>query len=318
MLLGGAAATWPFNARAQQSSVPVVGFLNSRASGENNGILVAFRQGLKEAGYVEGQNVTVQYRWAGDQYDRLPAMAADLVGRHVDVIVSNGPSIKAAQAATSTIPIVFVVGFDPLAFGLVSSVSRPDGNLTGVSGLDVEIGPKRLELLHELIPTATVTALLVNPTTPAAEAITRDVQTAARPLGVQLHVLYAATDHDLDAVFETLTRLRADALIIGGDRFFTSRSRYLGELSAAHRLPAIYEFHEFVAAGGLVSYGASVADAYRQAGIYTGRILQGEKPSDLPVQQAMKVELILNLKTAKTLGINVPNSLLGRADEVIE
>ena len=317
-LLGGAAVTRPLVAQAQQSALPVVGFLNSRGPGENESILVAFRRGLTEVGYVEGQNVTIEYRWANNQYDRLPALVADLVGRQVAVIVSNGPPINAAKAATSTIPIVFAVGFDPLTFGLVTSLSRPGGNLTGVSILDVEIGPKRLELLHELIPAATATALLVNPTTPAAEAIARDVQAAARALGLQLHVLHAATDHDLDAVFETLSQLRADALIIGGDPFFTSRSRQLGELSVAHRVPAIYEFPEFAAAGGLVSYGTSLADAYRQVGIYTGRILKGEKPSNLPVQQATKVELILNLKTAKILGITVPNSLLGRADEVIE
>jgi putative ABC transport system substrate-binding protein len=234
------------------------------------------------------------------------------------VIVSNGPPIKTVKAATSTIPIVFAVGFDPLAFGLVSSLSRPGGNLTGVSILDVEIGPKRLELLRELIPTATVVALLVNPTTPAAEAIARDVQAAARVLGLQLHVLHAANDRDFDAVFATLAQLRADALIIGGDPFFTSRSRQLGELTLARRVPAIYEFHEFAAAGGLISYGTSLADAYRQVGTYTGRILKGEKPSDLPVQQATKVELILNLKTAKAFDIAVPNSLLGRADEIIE
>ena len=317
-LLGGAAATWPFKARAQQSAVPVVGFLNSRASGENNGILVAFRQGLKEAGYVEGQNVTVEYRWADNQYDRLPAMAADLVGRHVDVIVSNGPPVKAAKAATSTIPIVFGVGFDPLAFGLVSSLSRPDGNLTGVSVLDVEIGPKRLELLHELIPTATVMALLINQTTPAAEIIVKGAQAAATAHGLQLHVVHAATERDFDSAFAAVAELRADALVIGADPFFTSRSQQLGELTFAHKVPAIYEFREFAAAGGLISYGTSLADAFRQVGIYTGRILKGEKPSDLPVQQATKVELFLNLKTAKALGITVPISLLGRADEVIE
>jgi putative ABC transport system substrate-binding protein len=317
-LLGGAVATWPWAARAQQSLVPVIGFLNSRAPGENNGILVAFRRGLKETGYVEGQNVTVEYRWADNQYDRLPALAADLVNRQVDVIVSNGPPIRAAKAATSTIPIIFAVGFDPLTFGLVTSLSQPGGNLTGVSVMDVEIGPKRLEILHELIPAATVMALLVNPTTPAAEVIARDVQAAARALGLQLHILHAATDSDLDAVFATVAQLRAGALVIGADPFFTSRSQQLGELTVAHRVPAVYEFREFAAAGGLVSYGTSLADAFRQVGIYTGRILKGEKPSDLPVHQATKVELILNLKTAQALGITVPISLLGRADEVIE
>jgi len=314
----GAAAARPLAAQAQQPALPVVGFLNSRGAGENETILVAFRRGLQEAGYIEGQNVTIEYSWADNHYDRLPMLAADLVGRRVAVIVSNGPPIKTVKAATSTIPIVFAVGFDPLAFGLVSSLSRPGGNLTGVSILDVEIGPKRLELLHELIPTATVVALLVNPTTPAAEAIARDVQAAARVLGLQLHVLHAANDRDFDAVFATLAQLRADALIIGGDPFFTSRSRQLGELTLARRVPAIYEFHEFAAAGGLISYGTSLADAYRQVGTYTGRILKGEKPSDLPVQQATKVELILNLKTAKAFDIAVPNSLLGRADEIIE
>jgi putative ABC transport system substrate-binding protein len=236
----------------------------------------------------------------------------------VAVIVSNGPPIAAAKAATSTIPIVFAVGFDPLAYGLVVSLSRPAGNLTGVSILDVEIGPKRLELLHELIPAATVMALLVNPTTPAAQAIAGDVQAAARAHGLELHVLHAAADGDFDAVFTTVAKLRAGALIIGADPFFTSRSRQLGELTVARRIPTIYEFREFAAAGGLISYGTSLADAYRQVGIYTGRILKGEKPSDLPVQQATKVELILNLKTAKALGITVPLTLLGRADEVIE
>ena len=317
-ILGGAAATWPLAARAQQSAVPVVGFLNSRAPEGNEAILVAFRQGLKEAGYVEGQNVTVEYRWADNQYDRVPVLVADLVSRQVAVIVSNGPPIAAAKAATSTIPIVFAVGFDPLAYGLVNSLSRPAGNLTGVSILDVEIGPKRLELLHELIPAATVMALLVNPTTPAVQAIAGDMQAAARAHGLELHVLHAATDGDFDAVFTTVAQLRAGALIIGADPFFTSRSRQLGELTVARRIPTIYEFREFAAAGGLISYGTSLADAYRQVGTYTGRILKGEKPSDLPVQQATKVELILNLKTAKALGITVPISLLGRADEVIE
>jgi len=317
-ILGGAAATWPLAARAQQSAVPVVGFLNSRAPEGNEAILVAFRQGLKEAGYVEGQNVTVEYRWADNQYDRVPVLVADLVSRQVAVIVSNGPPIAAAKAATSTIPIVFAVGFDPLTYGLVNSLSRPAGNLTGVSILDVEIGPKRLELLHELIPAATVMALLVNPTTPAVQAIAGDMQAAARAHGLELHVLHAATDGDFDAVFTTVAQLRAGALIIGADPFFTSRSRQLGELTVARRIPTIYEFREFAAAGGLISYGTSLADAYRQVGIYTGRILKGEKPSDLPVQQATKVELILNLKTAKALGITVPISLLGRADEVIE
>ena len=317
-LLGGAIVALPSAARAQRPTMPVIGFLNSRAPSENPAILAAFLRGLKEAGYVEGQNVTVEYRWADGQYDRLPGLAADLVGRQVAVIISNGPSARIAKAATSTIPIVFAVGFDPVTFGLVTNLSRPDGNLTGVSILDVEIGPKRLELLHELIPNEAVMALLVNPTTPAAETIVRAVQAAARDLGLKLHVLHATTDRDFDAVFATVAQLRAGALVIGGDPFFTSRSKQLGELTVTHKVPAIYEFREFAAAGGLISYGTSLGDAYRQVGLYTGRILKGEKVSDLPVQQATKVEMVLNLKTAKAFGLNIPNTLIGRADEVIE
>ena len=316
--LGGAAAAWPVAAHAQQPEMPVIGFLNSRAPGANATLMAPFHRGLKEAGYVEGQNLTVEYRWADEKYDRLPALAADLVGRRVAVIVANGPAVRSAKAATSTIPIVFVVGFDPLAFGLVASLSRPGANLTGVSVLDVEIGSKRLELLHELVPTATVMALLVNPTTPAAETITRDAQAAARALGLQLHVLYASSDHEFESVFATMAQLGAGALVIGADPFFTNQSQQLAELAARHALPTIYEFRAFAAAGGLISYGSSIADAYRLAGVYTARILKGEKPSDLPVQQATKVELILNLKTAKALGITFPITLLGRADEVIE
>jgi putative ABC transport system substrate-binding protein len=317
-LLGGTALTWPLAARAQQPAIPVVGFLNSRAHGENPAILVAFLRGLKEAAYVEGQNVTVEYRWADGQYDRLPALAADLVARRVAVIVANGPAVQTAKAATSTIPIVFVVGFDPLAFGLVTSLNRPDGNLTGVSVLDVEIGAKRLQLLHELVPTAAIIALLVNPTTPAAETIARDAQAAASALGLQLHVLHASSDRDFDTVFATVAQLRAGALVIGADPFFTSRSQRLAKLTVDHAVPTIYEFREFAAAGGLISYGTSIVDAYRLAGVNTGRILKGEMPSDLPVQQATKVELIINLKTAKALGLTIPLPLLGRADEVIE
>ena len=317
-LLGGAAVALPMATRAQQPAIPVIGFLNSRAPGENPAILAAFRRGLKEAGYVEGQNATIEYRWAAGQYDRLPALAADLVGRRVAAIVANGPAVQAAKAATSTIPIVFVVGFDPLAFGLVASLSRPAGNLTGVSVLDVEVGAKRLELLHELVPTTNIIALLVNPTTPAAETIARDAQAAARALGLQLHVLHASSDRDFETVFATVAELKAGALVIGADPFFTSRSQQLAKLALDHAIPTIYEFREFAAAGGLLSYGTSIVDAYRLAGVYTSRILKGEKPSDLPVQQETKVELILNLKTAKALGITVPLPLVGRADEVIE
>jgi ABC-type uncharacterized transport system substrate-binding protein len=316
-MFGGAAA-WPVAARAQQAPMPVIGFLNSRAFGENATLLVPFHRGLKEAGYVEGQNLTVEYRWAEEKYDRLSALAADLVGRRVAVIVANGPAVRPAKAATSTVPIVFVVGFDPVAFGLVASLNRPGGNLTGVSVLDVEIGAKRLELLHELVPTATVMALLVNPTTPAAETIARDAQVAARALGLQLHVLRASSDRDFDTVFATVAQLRVGALVIGADPFFTNQSRQLAELAARHSVPTIYEFREFAAAGGLISYGTSIGDAYRLAGAYTGRILKGEKPSGLPVMQATKFELVINLKSAKTLGLTVPDKLLAIADEVIE
>jgi putative tryptophan/tyrosine transport system substrate-binding protein len=317
-LLGGAAASWPLSVRAQQPEMPVIGFLNSRPPGENATLLAPFHRGLKEAGFVEGQNLTVEYRWADDKYERLPLLAADLVGHRVAVMVANGPAVRPAKAATSIIPIVFVAGFDPLAFGLVASLSRPGGNLTGVSVMDVEIGAKRLELLHELIPTATIVALLVNPTTPAAETVTRDAQAAARSLGLQLHVLHASSDRDFDTVFASVAQLRAGALVIGADPFFTSQSKQLAELTVRHGVPTVYEFREFAAAGGLISYGSSIADAYRLAGVYTGRILKGEKPSELPVQQATKVELILNLKTARVLGITVPLTLLGRADDVIE
>ena len=317
-LLGGAIVALPSAARAQQPTMPVIGFLNSRAPGENPAILAAFLRGLNEAGYVEGRNVTVEYRWADGQYDRLPALAADLTGHRVAALVANGPAVQTAKAATATIPIVFVVGFDPLAFGLVANLSHPGGNLTGVSVLDVEIGAKRLELLHELVPTATIIALLVNPTTPAAETVTSDAQAAARALGLQLHILHASSDHDFDTVFATVAQLRAGALVIGADPFFTSWSQQLAKLALDHAVPTIYEFREFAAAGGLISYGTSIVDAYRLAGVYTGRILSNEKPSDLPVQRATKVELYINLKTAKALGLTVPNTLIGRADEVIE
>jgi putative tryptophan/tyrosine transport system substrate-binding protein len=317
-VLGGAGAVWPLAARGQPTTMPVIGFLNSRPPGENATLLAPFHRGLKEAGYVEGQNLTVEYRWADDKYDRLPLLAADLVGHQVAVIVANGPAVRPAKAATSIIPIVFVAGFDPLAFGLVASLSRPGGNLTGVSVMDVEIGAKRLELLHELIPTATIVALLVNPTTPAAETVTRDAQAAARSVGLQLHVLHASSERDFDTAFAALLQLRAGALVIVTDALFISRSEQLAGLTVRHRVPAIFQYHEFVSAGGLMSYAGSGTEPSRRVGVYTGRILKGEKPADLPVQQESKVELIINLKTAKALGITVPLPLLGRADEVIE
>ena len=317
--IAGALLGVPFVARAEQPGLPVIGFLNSRAAGDDPQLLAAFREGLKEGGYVEGQNVAIEYRFAGGQDNRLPELAADLVRRHVTLIAANGFAAQAAKAATATIPIVFTAGFDPVEVGLVASMSRPGGNITGISILDVELGPKRLELLHALIPAATSYALLVNPADPArAETITRNMQAAARNLGLQLQVLRASTDRDFDAVFASLIQLRAGGLVIGGDPFFNSRSEQLGALSFRHAVPAIYQFRAFCAAGGLVSYGADLTDSYRLTGVYTGRILHGEKPGDLPIQQATKVELVINLKTAKALGLTIGQSLLGRADEVIQ
>jgi len=317
--VGGAAATWPLATRAQQAALPVIGFLGTRASGDDPQLLAAFRSGLKEAGYVEGQNVAIEYRFAENQYDRLPTLAADLVRRPVDVIFGNGRAAQAAKEITATIPIVFTVGFDPVETGLVASMSRPGGNVTGVSILDVELGPKRLELLHELVPAATVLAVLVNPADPArAETTSQELEAAAHTLGLQLHVLHASTDRDFDTAFARLIELRAGGLVIGGEPFFNSRSEQLAALTVRHGVPAIYQLRAFAAAGGLVSYGADLAYSYQQAGNYAGRILGGAKPADLPVQRASKVEMIINLKTARMLGLTVPQSVLGRADEVIE
>jgi putative ABC transport system substrate-binding protein len=314
------AAAWPLGARAQQPTMPVIGFLDPASPNTRTAFVSAFRKGLGEAGYVEGQNVAVEYRWAEGKNNRLPALAADLVARQVTVIAASGgiPSAQAAKAATTTIPIVFLTATDPVQFGLVASLNRPGGNLTGVTTLGVEVGPKRLELVHELVPTATIVAFLVNPTSPLSGNLARELMSAARTLGVQLHVLHASTERELDAVFETLIRLRAGALVIGIDAFFISRSNYIAALSLRHGVPTIFQNREFAVAGGLMSYGGSGTDAYRQVGVYTGRILKGEKPADLPVQQSTKVELIINLKTAKALGLDVPTSILLRADEVIE
>jgi len=317
-LLGGAAATWPLAARAQQRALPVIGYLSARSSEADAPILAVFRAGLNEAGFVEGQNVAIEYRSA-DQYDRLPALAVDLVRRQVSVIATGGiPAALAAKAATTTIPIVFAVAVNPVEFGLVASLNRPGGNLTGVASLGVEVGPKRLELMRELVPAASIIAVLVNPTNTNADTVSRDLRSAARILGVQVHVLQASTEHEIEVAFASTVQLRAGGLVIGNDPFLTGRIEQLAALALRHAVPTIYQFREFVAAGGLMSYGDSITDRVRLFGVYTGRILKGEKPADLPVQRATKVELIINLKTAKALGITVPQLLLGRADEIIE
>jgi putative ABC transport system substrate-binding protein len=317
-LLGSAAATWPVAARGQQPAMPVIGWFSGTSAQGYNAQLTAFQQGLQGAGYREGQNVAIEYRWADDQNDRLPELAADLVRRRVIVIAAIGiPAALAAKAATTTIPIVFEMGADPVALGLVASLNRPGGNITGVTSLNVEVGPKRLELLHEVVPTATTIAFLVNPTNPNAEIMSRDLQAAARSLGLQLHVLHASAERDFDTVFASLAQLQAGGLVIGTDSFIVSRREQLAALTLRHAMPAIFQYREFAAAGGLMSYGGST-ESHRQVGVYTGRIAKGEKPADLPVQQSTKVELIVNLKTAKALGLTIPLALLGRADEVIE
>jgi putative ABC transport system substrate-binding protein len=316
-LLGGAAA-WPFAARAQQAAMPMVAFINSASSSGYAYLVDAFRQGLKETGFIEGQNVAVEYRWAEGQYDRVPMMALGLVSRQVAVIVANTPGALAIKAAITTIPIVFTTASDPVQMGLVASLARPGSNVTGVTNLGVEVGPKQLELARELLSAASVIGVLVNPTNPQTEPLLKDLYAAAHTLGLQLHVLNASAERDFAVAFATLVQVQASALVIAPDGFFLSRSEQLAALAASHAVPAIFREHAFVAAGGLMSYGGSQGDEYRLAGVYTGRILKGEKPADLPVQQSTKVELIINLKTAKALGITVPLTLLGRADEVIE
>jgi len=316
----GAAVAWPLAARAQQPRMPVVGWLNSETpDGEYGFLAAAFRQSLSQAGFAEGRNVAIQYRWAQGQIDRLPALAAELVRDQVAVIAAAGTvSARAAKAATTTIPIVFSVATDPVAMGLVASLNRPGGNITGVANLMVELGQKQLELLHALVPTVTIMAVLINPIFPAAESQARDLQAAARKLGLGLHVLHASTERDLETVFDKMADMRVGALAITADAFFLSRRDQIIALAARHSLPTTSPWREAAAAGGLMSYGTSDADAYRQLGSYAGRILKGEKPADLPVQQSTRFELIINLKTAKALGIDVPLQLQQLADEVIE
>jgi putative tryptophan/tyrosine transport system substrate-binding protein len=318
LILGaGAATAWPSAARAQQKAMPVIGVLGSTSRGA--AFVAPFLEGLAKTGYVEGQNAAIEYRWAEGRYDRLPSLAADLVGRNVDLIaVASVPSARAAKSATSTIPIVFAVGTDPVEDGLVASLARPGGNLTGVTFMMTELNPKRLELLSELVPQARVITLLVNPNNPSAERTMRDVQDAARAKEVQLLILKAGTESEIDAAFASFVQLHASALLVGQDPFFFSRREQLAALASRNAVPAIYENREYVAAGGLISYGTSLAAANRQAGIYVGKILKGAKPADLPVERPTRFELVVNLNTAKALGLTVPDALLLRADEVIE
>jgi putative ABC transport system substrate-binding protein len=319
MLLMGAAMTAARTLRAQQKAMPVIGYLGNISPGVSAPGLVGFRQGLNETGYIEGQNVAIEYRWAEGHYDRLPALAADLVGRKVDVIAtSSTPAIQAAKAATSTIPLVFFGGGDFVALGLVASLARPGGNLTGISIMSPELNPKRLDLLSQLVPQASVIALLVNPSNAIAEVTIRDVQEAARAKGVQLQILRAGTEAEIDSAFAALVQLRAGALVAASDPFFNSRREQLVALASHHAVPAIWEWREFAEAGGLISYGSSLTGMWRPVGIYVGKILKGANPADLPIQQPTKFELVINLKTAKALGLTVPQSLLAAADEVIE
>jgi putative ABC transport system substrate-binding protein len=317
--LGGAAVSWPVVARAQQPTMPVIGFLNGGSPGPFAVNVAAFRQGLGETGFAEGRNVAIEYRWAEGQNDQLPALAADLVRRQVAVIATGVPaSALAAKAATTTIPTVFIVGDDPVRLGLVTSLNRPGGNVTGVNMFTSKLESKRLGLLRELVPTAALMAFLLDPNSSIATDRLKDIQEAAHAVGQQIHILHASSERELDTAFETLGALRPGALLVGSSANFASRRDQIIALAARHAIPTIYEFREFAVAGGLMSYGTSIIDAYRQLGVYTGRVLKGEKPADLPVVQSTRFELVINLKTAKALGLVVPNSMQLLADEVIE
>jgi putative tryptophan/tyrosine transport system substrate-binding protein len=316
-----AAVTWPLGARAQQSAMPVVGYLDVGSPEGSASIAAAFRRGLARTGQVEGRNVAIEYRWADGHNDRLPELAADLVRHKVSVIATPGSTAAAvaAKATTATIPIIFAIGTDPVAAGLVAALNRPGGNVTGIVTLNAVVGPKRLELLNQVIPAANIVALLINPTNPVlSEPLLRDTQAAARKLGIQLHVVRASSDGEIEAAFAALHELKVSGVVIGSDQFFNSRTRQLAALALQHLLPAVYQYREFTAAGGLISYGANLSEAFELAGVYTGRILNGEKPADLPVQQSTKVELTVNLGTAKALGLTIPPSVLVAAEEVIE
>jgi putative tryptophan/tyrosine transport system substrate-binding protein len=319
-LAGGAVAMGPLSARAQQSAMPVIGFLSSRFPDESAGVASAFRQGLAEAGYVVGQNIAIEYRWAEGHYDRLPALAAELVSQRVSAILTGGgpPATFAAKAATTTIPVIFSAAPDPVRLGLVASLNRPGGNVTGMGVFTATLGAKGIELLKQLVPTASQMAYLVNPSNPSAEIEANEVLDAAKAIGIALQVFKASTDDELDAAFQAMGTLRADGLAVAGESFFDSRRQKIVALAARFKIPTAYAWRENVALGGLLSYGTSLTDSYRRAGIYTGRVLKGEKPSDLPVMLPTRFELVINLKTAKVLGITVPLTLLATADEVIE